>query len=60
MSRARCDGGWSATVLNAATIPVSGTPINTGATTGAIPTQSFGVNHLATKFVEIDRGDGDG
>jgi hypothetical protein len=32
----------------------------TGASSGAIPTSSYGVNHLATKFVEIDRGDGDG
>jgi hypothetical protein len=53
-------GGWSATSLNAAVIPVSGSPVNTGSSTGAIPTQSFGVGHLATKFVQIDRGDGDG
>jgi hypothetical protein len=53
-------GGWTATPLNAATIPVSGSAILTGASTGAIPSQSFGVNHLATKFVEIDRGDGAG
>src|SRR6185312_13384966 len=53
-------GGWTATPLNAASIPVSGSPIQTGASSGAIPTTSYGVNHLATKFVEIDRGDGDG
>jgi hypothetical protein len=54
-------GGWTiAAPLNAATIPVSGSPIFTGASTGPIPSQSFGVNHLATKFVEIDRGDGAG
>jgi hypothetical protein len=53
-------GGWSATPLNAAVIPVSGSPIQTGASSGAIPSQSVGVNHLATRFLEIDRGDGDG
>jgi hypothetical protein len=53
-------GGWTATTLNAATIPVSGTTVLTGASSGAIPPQLFGVNHLATKYVEIDRGDGDG
>lgn len=53
-------GGWTATTLSTATIPVSGTKIQTGISSGAIPTQSFGINHLATKFVEIDRGDGSG
>ena len=53
-------GGWTASTLNAATIPVSGSAIQTGTSSGAIPSQSFGINHLATKFVEIDRGDGDG
>ena len=53
-------GGWSASTLNAATIPISGSKIQTGTSSGAIPSQSFGINHLATKFVEIDRGDGDG
>ena len=31
-----------------------------GSSTGAIPSATFGINHLATTFVEIDRGDGDG
>lgn len=53
-------GGWTATSLNAATIPVSGTKIQTGISSGAIPSQSFGVNHLATRYVEINRGDGAG
>jgi hypothetical protein len=53
-------GGWTATTLSAAVIPVSGTPIQTGISSGAIPTQTFGINHLATKFVEIDRGDTSG
>ena len=53
-------GGWTATTLSAAIIPVSGTAIQTGISSGAIPSQSFGINHLATKFVEIDRGNGAG
>jgi hypothetical protein len=53
-------GGWTATPLNVATIPISGTKIQTGISSGAVAAQSFGVNHLATKFVEIDRGDGSG
>jgi hypothetical protein len=50
--------GWTAVALNAATPPVSGSPIVTGASTGDLPSQAVGVNHLATRFVEIDRGDG--
>jgi len=50
-------GGWTATTLNAAVVPVAG-KIQTGVSSGPIPSQSFGINHLATKFVEIDRGDG--
>lgn len=53
-------GSWTATTLNAATVPFSGSAISTGKSSGAIPSESFGINHLATKFVEIDRGDGDG
>ena len=53
-------GGWTATALDAATIPVDATKIQTGSSTGAIPSATFGINHLATTFVEIDRGDGDG
>jgi hypothetical protein len=53
-------GGWTATALDAATIPVDATKIQTGTSTGSIPSASFGINHLATTFVEIDRGDGDG
>jgi hypothetical protein len=52
--------GWSAATLNAATVPFSGSKIQTGISSGAIPSESFGINHLATKFVEIDRGDGQG
>jgi hypothetical protein len=50
-------GGWSATMLNAAVVPPSST-IPTGISSGSIPTQTLGINHLATSFVEIDRGDG--
>jgi hypothetical protein len=52
-------GGWTATVLNTALPPMTGSPIVTGAKTGDTPTQHFGVDHLATKYVQIDRGDGD-
>ena len=41
-----------------ATPPISGTPIMTGVATGDLPAQTFNVNHLATRYVEIDRGDG--
>jgi hypothetical protein len=51
---------WTASTLNAATVPVSGSRIQTGISSGAIPSESFGINHLSTKFVEIDRGDGSG
>jgi hypothetical protein len=51
---------WTASTLDAATVPVSGSKIQTGISSGAIPSESFGINHLATKFVEIDRGDGQG
>jgi hypothetical protein len=50
-------GGWSAQQLNLATVPVTGNPILTGTKTADIPAQTFGVDHLATRFVEIDRGD---
>jgi hypothetical protein len=51
-------GNWTATTLDTATMPVAATVL-TGTSSGAIPTQSFGINHLATKFIQIDRGDGD-
>lgn len=52
-------GGWTATVLDTATIPVDATKIQAGTSSGNIPTATFGINHLATTFVQIDRGDGD-
>ena len=51
-------GGWTAPSLNVATLPISGQPILTGASTGDVPAQLFNVDHLATRYVEIDRGDG--
>ena len=39
---------------------ITGSPILTGAATGTIPTQTITVNHLATRYLEIDRGDGSG
>src|SRR3954454_7094150 len=51
-------GGWTAPSRNVATPPISGSPIMTGVSTGDLPTKNFTVNHLATRYVEIDRGDG--
>jgi hypothetical protein len=51
--------GWTATQLNVAVPPISGLAVHAGAATGNTTPQSFGVNHLAMRFVEIDRGDGD-
>jgi hypothetical protein len=51
-------GAWSAPSLRVAPVPTSGSPIMTGTATGDIPAQLFNVNHLATRYVEIDRGDG--
>jgi hypothetical protein len=52
-------GGWTAAALNIATPPTSGSVIETGAATGDTPPQTLGVDHLATRYIEIDRGDGD-
>lgn len=50
-------GGWSVGGLNVQLPPVSAT-ISTGAATGDTAAQTFSVGHLATRYVEIDRGDG--
>jgi hypothetical protein len=50
-------GGWNAQPLNLVSAPVSAT-IQTGILTGDLPTQTFGVDHLATRVIQIDRGDG--
>jgi hypothetical protein len=50
-------GGWSAQQLNLATPPASAT-IQTGVLTGDLPPQTFGVDHLASRVIQIDRGDG--
>jgi hypothetical protein len=52
-------GNWTASALNVAIPPTSGSVIHAGAATGDTPPQTFGVDHLATRFIEIDRGDGD-
>jgi hypothetical protein len=49
-------GGWTAQQLNLTTPPITGSPILTGTQTGDIGAQTFGVDHLATRFVQIDRG----
>lgn len=51
-------GGWTAAPLNLALPPLAGTPILTGAITGNTTPQTFAVDHLATRFIQIDRGDG--
>ena len=52
-------GGWTASTLNVATPPISGSVVHAGAATGDTAPQTFGVDHLATRYIEIDRGDGD-
>lgn len=49
-------GGWTAQQLNLTTPPITGSAILTGTQTGDIAAQTFGVDHLATRFVQIDRG----
>jgi hypothetical protein len=50
-------GGWTAQPLNLSLPPVSAT-VQTGIATGNIAATSYGVDHLATRFIQIDRGDG--
>jgi hypothetical protein len=52
-------GGWAAPSLNLAIPPISGAAIHAGAATGDTAPQTFGIDHLATRYIEIDRGDGD-
>src|SRR4051794_1020843 len=49
-------GGWTAQQLKLTTPPITGAAIFTGTQTGDIGAQTFGVDHLATRFVQIDRG----
>lgn len=50
-------GNWTAVQLNLATVPVAaGAKIFTGTATGDFGPLTFGVDHLATRFVQIDRG----
>jgi hypothetical protein len=51
------DGGWGAQALNLVSAPASAT-IQTGAVSADVPAQTFGVDHLATRIIQIDRGDG--
>ncbi len=50
-------GGYGITTLDGAT-PTTFTHITTGATTGDLAAQKISVDHLAARFVELDRGDG--
>jgi len=52
-------GGWTAPSLNLAIPPISGSAVHAGAATGDTAPQTFGIDHLATRYIEIDRGDGD-
>lgn len=52
-------GGWTAAPLNTVSPPTSAT-IQTGVLTGDTAPQSFRLGHLASRFVQIDRGDGSG
>jgi hypothetical protein len=50
-------GNWSALQLNLANVPVAaGAKLFTGTATGDVAPLTFGVDHLATRFVQIDRG----
>lgn len=51
-------GGWAAPSLNVSAPTISGEPIMTGINTGDLPPVIVSLNHLATRYVEIDRGDG--
>jgi hypothetical protein len=50
-------GGWTAPSLSVATPPISGSVVHTGAATGDTAPQTFGIDHLSTRYIEIDRGD---
>jgi hypothetical protein len=52
-------GGWTAPSLNLANPPISGSVVHGGTATGDTAPQTFGIDHLATRYIEIDRGDGD-
>ena len=50
--------GWGISALDSDPIPVSAGPVSTGAATGAIPTTTVSVDHLAARILSFSRGDG--
>jgi len=52
-------GGWNIPVLDAAAPPLAAT-ISTGATTANLGSQTFSVDHLATRYIAFTRGDNAG
>jgi hypothetical protein len=52
-------GGWKIPALDAATPPLAAT-ISTGATTSSLGSQTFSVDHLATRYIAFTRGDNAG
>jgi hypothetical protein len=52
-------GGWNVPALDASTPPLAAT-ISTGATTASLGTQTFSVDHLATRYIAFTRGDNAG
>ena len=52
-------GGWNIPALDASTPPLAAT-ISTGATTSSLGSQTFSVDHLATRYIAFTRGDNAG
>jgi len=52
-------GGWNVPALDAAAAPLAAT-ISTGATTASLGSQTFSVDHLATRYIAFTRGDNAG
>jgi hypothetical protein len=52
-------GGWNIPTLDASTPPLAAT-ISTGATTASLGSQTFSVDHLATRYIAFTRGDNAG
>jgi len=51
-------GGYTIKTLQDLPLTVSGAPIQTGSTPGALPSTTVTVNHLATRYIEFQRGGG--
>lgn len=53
-------GGYGVTALDQLKPPIWGAAVKTGIKTATLPTLNVPVNHLATRVIEFDRGDGTG